>query len=205
LPFSYCFERLLFAASTIRDVYWNDGVFGVSFLGLVLVQSGVPLHQNTPGGVLAFLILSLALAVIALILGKFDRLLLEQKMLVTGLHEDASNLENHGTCSGSGISNIRRRPQRCFLTAATIVLVTFTLLSFTSLIPETSISVLRHPKGTPEYKGLLARDRGWLTSTAFVPVIERTFEEKRGRWNGIGISFQRRGGRRGSCQWGNGW
>jgi len=179
LPFSSCFERLLFAASTIRGrILGMMAIFGVSFLGLVLVHPAFRFTKTPLVVLLAFLILSLALVVIALILGKFDRLLLEQKMLITGVHEDTSNLG--GTTARAidlGISNIRRRPQRCFLTAATIVLVTFTLLSFTSLIPETSISVLRHPKGTPEYKGLLARDRGWLSlPLPLYQSFKRTFE-----------------------------
>ncbi len=179
IPFSYCFERLLFAASTIRGrILGMMAVFGVSFLGLVLVHPAFRFTKTPLVVLLAFLILSLAITVIALILGKFDRLLLEQKMLVTGLHEDTSNLG--GTVARAvdlGISNIRRRPQRCFLTAMTIILVTFTLLSFTSLIPETSISVLRHPKGTPEYKGLLARDRGWLSlPLPLYQSLKRTFE-----------------------------
>lgn len=183
VPFAYCFERLLFAAATIRGrILGMMAVFAISFLGLVMVHPAFRFAKTPLVVLLAFLILSLAVAVIALIMGKFDRLLLQQKMMAVGIHEDSANLG--GTIARAidlGISNIRRRPQRCFLTAATIVLITFTLLSFTSLVPETSISILQHPKGEPVYRGLLARDRGWMPiPLPLYQSLKRTFGSEEG-------------------------
>jgi hypothetical protein len=112
---------------------------------------------------LAFVILALAATVSLLVVGKFDRMLQERKQELTGLHEDIRNVGRvlvHAI--DLGIANIRRRPRRGFLTAMTIVLVTFTLLSFTSLVPELSISKLDHSTGNPSaYRGLMARSRAW--------------------------------------------
>ena len=94
--------------------------------------------------------------------GKVDEMLRARKRAVLGHHEETLAVGNvAGRALDLGVANIRRRPQRGALTAATIVLVTFTLLSFTSLVPEIGISRLRHPLGVPTYRGLLARDRSW--------------------------------------------
>lgn len=191
VPFSFCFERLLYGSTTIRGrIIGMVTIFAISFLGLVMVHPAFRFAKTPLVVLLAFLILSLAVAVIALIMGKFDRILLQQKMLSVGIHEDSANLG--GTIARAidlGISNIRRRPQRCFLTAATIVLITFTLLSFTSLVPETSISILKHPKGEPVYRGLLARDRGWMPlPLPLYESLKRTFGSEETAGEGIASS-----------------
>jgi hypothetical protein len=163
LPFSYCLERLLFASGTIRRrISWMVAIFAASFAVLALIHPAFRFTMTPLIVLLAFIILALAVTVGLLIAGRFDTLLREQKQAASGVHEEAANTGGIAVRAVDlGIANIRRRPQRGFLTALTIVLVTFTLLSFTSIVPAVSISKLPHRDGWPAYKGLLARDRRW--------------------------------------------
>ncbi len=163
LPFSYCLERLVLNAGTISGRIWGmTGIFVASFVLLAIIHPAFRFTLTPMLVLIAFIILSLAVSVSALVLSKFDRMLIDRKQATLGAHEDIQALGNVAMRSlDLGIANIRRRPQRAFLTGLTIVLVTFTLLSFTSIVPETGISRLRHRQGEPVYKGLLSRDRTW--------------------------------------------
>ncbi|MCL5269189.1 MAG: hypothetical protein M1457_01200 [bacterium] len=178
LPFSYCIERLVVASGTIkRRIIWMTTIFIASFTILALIHPAFRFTLTPLIVLLAFIILALAVTVSMLVVGKFDTMLQERKQDVTGQHEDTQNVGNIAVRAVDlGIANIRRRPQRGFLTGMTIVLVTFTLLSFTSLVPEVSTSRLKVPTGNPVYKGMLARDRAWNPmSTALYESLKRTF------------------------------
>lgn len=164
IPFSYCLERLLLAGGTIRKrILGMVVIFAIGFVILAVAHPAFRFTLTPLMVLLAFVILALGTTVSALVVGKFDRMLQERKQKLTGLHEDIRNVGGilvHAI--DLGIANIRRRPKRGFLTAMTIVLVTFTLLSFTSLVPELNVSKLDHATGEPSaYRGLLARSRSW--------------------------------------------
>jgi len=179
LPFSYCLERLVFASSTIRRrIAWMTIIFAASFGALALIHPAFRFTMTPLLVLLAFVILALAGVVSVLVAARFDAMLREAKQLVTGTHEEAVSAGSIAVRAlDLGIANIRRRPQRGFLTALTIVLVTFTLLSFTSVVPTVSISRLPHRTGRAAYAGLLARDRRWSPlNEALYRSLERTFE-----------------------------
>jgi len=191
IPFSYCLERLLVASGTIRGrIVGMVVIFGVSFAVLAAAHPAFRFTMTPLIVLLAFVILALAGGVSLLVVGKFDRMLQERKQAVVGLHEDVRSAGRVALYAiDLGIANIRRRPRRGFLTAATIILVTFTLLSFTSLVPELSISKLPHMEGEPStYRGLMVRSRTWAPLPA--PLYE---------------SLRRTYGRDGSAVAGRGW
>ncbi len=163
LPFSYCLERLLIAAGTIkRRMAGIAGIFSACFLLLAAVHPAFRFTLTPFLVLLAFIIVALVATVAVLIVVRMDTVLQERKRALVGRHDEPLNLGGIAVRAVDlGISNIRRRPQRGFLTGLTVVMVTFILLSFTSLTPVVSISRLRHPEGVPSYRGLLIRDRGW--------------------------------------------
>jgi hypothetical protein len=59
-----------------------------------------------------------------------------------------------------GISNMRKRRARTVFTCLTLVLLTFTVLSFTSVKTATRYNE-RRAKGKPSYQGLLVRNAMW--------------------------------------------
>jgi len=163
IPLSYCLERLLVASETLKKrILWMAGIFAFSFISLAIIHPAFRFTMSPLLVLLAFTILSLVVTVSVLIVSKMDSVLLEQKREATGHHEE--QYRRAGVMVRAfdlGISNIRRRPQRGFLTGLSVVMVMFILLSFTSLVPVVSISRLTHPRGEPVYEGLLARDKAW--------------------------------------------
>ncbi|MHC5053645.1 MAG: FtsX-like permease family protein [Planctomycetota bacterium] len=180
LPFSYCLERILVASGTVRKrIIWMTVIFTTSFAVLAFIHPAFRFTLTPLIVLLAFVILALAATVSVLVVGKFDSMLRERKQALTGAHEDNVSTANIAVRAiDLGIANIRRRPRRGLLTGVTIVLVTFTLLSFTAIIPTVTVSRLSHPSGNPTYKGLLARDRAWAPLP--IPLyhsLKRTFEK----------------------------
>lgn len=163
LPLSYCLERLLIAARTIRKRIAGIAlIFAASFLLLALAHPAFRFTMTPLLVLLAFIILAMVATVSMLVVAKMDAVLQARKEAFAGRHED--QYRRGGVAVRAldlGMSNIRRRPQRGFLTGMSVVVVTFILLSFTSLVPVVTISKLTHPRGAPSYKGLLARDRAW--------------------------------------------
>ncbi len=180
LPFSYCLERLIIASETIkRRIIWICAIFAVCFLILALAHPAFRFTLTPFLVLLAFIIVALVVTVSVLIVSRMDSVLQERKRMSTGRHDDQLNLGGIAVRAVDlGISNIRRRPQRGFLTGLTVVTVTFILLSFISVVPAVSISRLRHPEGEPVYRGLLARDRVWgALPVALYSSIRRSFSE----------------------------
>jgi hypothetical protein len=163
LPLSYCLERLIVASETIRKrLTWIVVIFAASFFVLTLVHPAFRFTMTPLLVLLAFVILVLVVIVSVLIVGKMDAVLQARRVAATGRHEDQKRRSGIAVRAlDLGMSNIRRRPQRGFLTGLSVVMVTFILLSFTSIVPGTSISRLKYPRGTRSYRGLLARDRAW--------------------------------------------
>ncbi len=163
LPLSYCVERLLIASETImRRINWIGAIFATSFGILALVHPAFRFTLTPLLVLLAFVICAMVITVGVLIVGRVDALLQARKQAAGGRHDDQYRRAGVAVRAlDLGMSNIRRRPQRGLLTGLTVVVVTFILLSFTSLVPVVSISRLAHPRGVPAYVGLLSRDRAW--------------------------------------------
>jgi len=181
LPLAYCLERLLVASETIqRRIIWIGVIFAASFGVLALVHPAFRFTLTPFLVLLAFVIVALVTTVGLLIIGRVDDLLQARKQAAGGRHDDQYRRAGVAVRAlDLGMSNIRRRPQRGFLTGLTVVVVTFILLSFTSLVPAVSISRLTHPRGVAAYAGLLSRDRAWN------PLPEPLYESLRRTYAGV--------------------
>lgn len=167
LPFAFFGERLFIHARTIiTQIIGTVAVFVVVFLALALVHPAFALTTSPPIILLAFIVMALAVLVISIVTMKFNQELKAMKQTRGGVHEaDVGRLSVAGAAFGLGIANMRRRKTRTALTAITLILLTFTVLSFTSVK-----SYLRENKivlGTnPPYQGIMLRDRSWLSLEA---------------------------------------
>lgn len=163
LPFSYAMERLLVAGATIRArIIGMFSVFAVGFAILAVVHPAFRFTLTPVLVLLAFVILVLAVTVSALVLSKFDTMLQEVRTARLGMHEaDVNRASAALSAFDLGLSNVRRHKRRAILTATTVIVVTFTLLSFTSMTPTLTVRGARHFVGEPTYSGLLIRDRNW--------------------------------------------
>lgn len=164
LPFAYFGERLLIAARTIVGrIIGVLVVFLIVFFCLAMVHPAFTLTANPPIILLAFVIMALAVMVIAIVTMKFNEQLKAMKQARGGVHEaDVGRLSAASAAFSLGIANMRRRKLRTGLTATTLVLLTFTVLSFTSVREGLRTNEIRMPHG-PTYQGVMLRDRAWLS------------------------------------------
>ncbi len=135
IPFAVLAERLLLASRGIRgQVVGSVAVFAVAFTALRSSHPSFKLSLYPSLILLGFAILSLSLTVIGLGIARLNAQL-------RAAESSASILHRAGTARGGvlwrafalGVAQMRRRPWRTALTAATLVLLTCTLTSFTSV------------------------------------------------------------------------
>ncbi|MEI6499491.1 MAG: FtsX-like permease family protein, partial [Armatimonadota bacterium] len=164
LPFAYFGERLLISSRTVIGMIIGTlGVFMVVFFMLASVHPAFTLTANPPIILLAFIIMALAVMVISIVTMKFNEQLKAMKQARGGVHEaDVGRLSAASAAFSLGIANMRRRKLRTGLTATTLVLLTFTVLSFTSVKEalRTNEIVLTN---RPAYQGVMLRDRAWMS------------------------------------------
>ncbi|MBM3499977.1 MAG: M28 family peptidase, partial [Armatimonadetes bacterium] len=172
MPFAFFAERLFIHARSINgQILWTCAMFAVVFIVLSQVHPAFDLSTQPLIILLSFVIMALAVIVIALVTMKFNQQLRQMKQEESGVHEaDVGRLSAAGAAFGLGIANMRRRTARTFLTAATLVLLTFTVLSFTSVKSYLRANSIRL-QHAPAYPGLMIRDRAWFSleePTAFI-------------------------------------
>ena len=169
LPCAFFAERLLFASPDIRwQILGFSGIFVVIWMFMSQVHPAFAL-SNPFVILLAFVILSLAVFVIALIFSRFNQQMKMTRSEMAVVHEtDVSRVGASYAAFTLGISNMRRRKMRTLLTFITLLLLTFTVLSFTSVRSTLSFSqVFKNDWGT--YEGALIRSKSWA------PLEESTY------------------------------
>ncbi len=164
MPFAFFAERLFVHARTVNgQILWTCVMFAIVFIVLSQVHPAFDLSTQPLIILLSFVIMALAIIVIALVTMKFNQQLKDMKQEEGGVHEaDVGRVSAAGAAFGLGIANMRRRKARTFLTATTLVLLTFTVLSFTSVktyLRSNNIK-LQH---APAYPGIMIRDRAWFS------------------------------------------
>jgi len=161
LPCAYFTERLLFTAATIRNqILGFSAVFLVIWMILSIVHPAFEL-SNPFVILLAFIILVLAILVMSIISGRFNEQMKKLRTEVAVIHDtDVSRAGASMTAFLLGISNMKRRKTRTALTFLTLLLLTFTVLSFTSI--QTALrfnQIERDNEGL--YEGILIRSKAW--------------------------------------------
>jgi hypothetical protein len=134
IPFAFALERLLICATS---VYTRLMGFAIAFLAtFVLMYFMHPGFQiaSTPVIVfLAFMIILLTSMVIYIMMRKFRTELMAFQGRAASVH--SSEISRTGTMIAAvnmGMSTMRRRPVRTFLTCVTVIMLTFTILCFSS-------------------------------------------------------------------------
>ena len=132
LPFAYFVERMLFGFPDVRkQIMGTSLVFLAVFTAIRFVHPAFELALTPFIILLAFVILALTVIVTMFLQSKFEQ---EIKRMKQGVHyADMGRLSALGAAVGLGIANMRRRPTRTALTCVTLILLTFTVLSFTSV------------------------------------------------------------------------
>jgi hypothetical protein len=163
IPFAYFLERLLFGFSDLkRQLSAAFGIFLTIFLIFSQIHPAFSIGAVNPLIILiAFVMLALSVIVSLLVWGKFEEQLQQFNKSVSGVHKaDVGKASIAFAAFALGISNMRRRKERTLLTCLTLVLLTFTVLSFTSIVNTIRYNDVAAP-GTALYNGILLRLPTW--------------------------------------------
>jgi len=180
LPFSFFLERLLFGFTRItKQVGATAVIFVAVFLVLQFVHPAFSLSRSPYVIFQGFVILAMGMVVLALVVSKFNQEMKKMKRTTSGVYEtDVGRLSATMAAINLGINNLRRRPLRAGLTATTLILLTFTVLSFTSVKTFIKFYKLSRPN-EPPYQGALIRDRNWKgLQSSVLEYTKSTFEGK---------------------------
>ncbi|HSV27365.1 MAG TPA: ABC transporter permease, partial [Sedimentisphaerales bacterium] len=183
IPFAFAVERLLIGTPHIyKQISYFTLFFLVTFAILYMVNPAFKLAATPIIIFLAFAIILLSGLVIFIMFRKLEVEMKKLKGLSASAHSaDVSRVSTMMAAVQMGISTMRRRPIRTILTAATVTLLTFTILTFASfgstwgnrktyrgaLTPPPRIMV-RHPFWTPIPPAVEKTLSGYLTDKAVV-------------------------------------
>ncbi len=162
LPFAFFSERLVFGFPNLRtQILGFVGIFAVICIVFSFIHPAFEITSNPWIVPLAFIMVALSVLVITLVTMKFETQLKALQMKMSGVHRaDIGRMSVAAAAFSLGISNMRKRRARTLFTCLTLVLLTFTVLSFTSVKTATKYNE-RKAKGTPTYQGLLVRNAMW--------------------------------------------
>src|SRR5437868_12879755 len=141
IPFAFSLERLLIGSP---NIYRQIGGFGffflITFLILYFIHPAFQLAKTPMIIFLAFAIVTLSGAVIAIVLQKFQHEVRAIQGMAGTVHTaEVSRVSTMLAAVQMGISTMRRRPLRTTLTAMTVVLLTFTILCFASFSASSGV------------------------------------------------------------------
>ncbi len=179
IPFAFFMERLTFGFTDIKKQIL--GVFGIFLLIYIIMRLVHPAFRisNAPEVILlAFIVLTLSAIVLSIVSSKFQEQMEKMKQKRAKVYQaDVGRISASATAFSLGISNMKRRKVRTILTCVTLVLLTFTVLSFTSV--KTYMQYNQVPRrNTPSYQGALIRDRVWYPlEEPALDYIESEFSE----------------------------
>jgi ABC-type antimicrobial peptide transport system permease subunit/LysM repeat protein len=165
MPFAFFMERLLFHFANInRQVLATFLIFLAVFGLLSQVHPAFQITVTPLVILLAFIVLALSVLVITIIIRKFEEQLEKIKRETSKIHKaDVGRLSASAAAFALGISNMRKRKSRTILTCGTLVILTFTVISFTSVRTYMQSNKTRLPSVRPPYTGMLVRNQYWYS------------------------------------------
>lgn len=164
IPFAYCMERLIFAFTDIHKRIL--GFLGILTTVIAIIYNVHPAFKLTYSPmvvILAFFIIGLAVVVSFIIIMRFEQEM--EELQRRAKHVKASEIGKLKAFAASfaiGVTNLRRRKIRTSLTCATLVILTFTIMSFTSVRSARVDHAVRFSP-TSTYQGVMLKNLGWRT------------------------------------------
>jgi len=163
LPFAFFIERLLISArGVVGRIMGTVGAFAAVFALLAIFHPAFRVAISPLMILLAFVILTLSVIVISLVVRRFEELMAARRAAASGVHAaDVSRVSAALTAFFLGIGHLRKRPIRTTLTAITIVLLAFSVLSLAAVVQFLKQTVIPYGESGAPYDGLLLRSKQW--------------------------------------------
>ncbi|MCX7705444.1 MAG: M28 family metallopeptidase, partial [bacterium] len=135
MPFAYFGERLFFGFAKLeKRIAGMAAIFMIIYLIMRMVHPAFKLTTAPEVILLAFVVLALSIVVISIVASKFEEQMQRLKREGSKVYQtDVGRIAAAGTAFSLGVANMKRRKIRTMLTGITLVLLTFTVLSFTSI------------------------------------------------------------------------
>ncbi|MEI7436203.1 MAG: FtsX-like permease family protein [bacterium] len=162
VPFVFFAEKLFFGFTDIRRQLLANGlIFIAIFVLLRLFHPAFQMVRSSLVILLGFLILFLTLMVTAMVGSKFQQNLRELRSREGRVEgADLNRAGVIGTAFLLGLNNMRRRKVRTGLTCATLVLITFVMICFTSV--STDLVDVEYTTGRSVWNGLMIRKPNFM-------------------------------------------
>lgn len=206
LPFAHFLERLVFGFVDIRKrILAVTAIFLLSFVILALIHPAFKIASTPYIILLAFITFALAVIVTWLIASRFGLEMGKiRREISTVFHTDVSRSSVLAAAFTLGVSNMRNRKLRVALTTATLILLMFTVISFTSIRSYMRFYKIDRPYEAM-YDGMLIRNNAWwpLEDSA-LRYLQSEFNDKglvvprawyanqpSGEWSNIFIKLER--------------
>ncbi|MGD8989219.1 MAG: M28 family peptidase, partial [Syntrophobacterales bacterium] len=176
VPFAYCVERLLFSFVDIhRRIIAFLVILGIVIAVIYHVHPAFQLTYSPVVVILAFFILGLSVMVALIIMNRFEKEMVELQQRAR--HIKASEISKTKAFVAAfvlGVSNLRRRPIRTVLTCVTLIILTFTIMSFTT-VKTLRLRGRLQLQEQAQYEGLLLKVLNWesLPPEAFTTVANK--------------------------------
>ena len=180
VPFAFCLERLLFGYS---DIYKRVVAFcGILLLLIALIYKVHPAFQlayNPMVVILAFFIMGLSLMVTLIIFFRFEGEMVRLQRQAGHMKVvEISPWKAFISAFFLGVSNLRRRRIRTTLTCITLIILTFTIMSFTTVKSMRQHGRLWYQSSAP-YQGFLLKNLNWQNlPPEALGIISNAFEGK---------------------------
>lgn len=168
VPFAYCMERYLFC---FRGIYQQIVAFFIILIITILVIRALHpafyLTYSPMVVIIAFFIVGLSFLVSWIIFMRFEHEMAGRHSPLGGTHPttpQASKWQAFGAGFAIGVSNLNRRKLRTGLTCITLIILTFTVMSFTNVKSLHTTTRTRIADVAP-YPGVLVRHQYRLPLT----------------------------------------
>ncbi len=159
VPFIFFFEKLVFGFSDIRRQLLAEGaIFLIVFALLRILHPAFHMIRSSAMILLGFIIILIVGSVTIVLSGKFQEnidALRRAQGGVKGAHGNKAGIVM--TAFMLGLNNMHKRKVRTGLTCATLVLMTFVMICFTSV--QSNIVEKERAIGRAAYQGILVREK----------------------------------------------
>ncbi len=182
VPFAFCMERFLF---NFANIYKRIIAFCTILIILITiiyqVHPAFQLAYSPTVVILAFFIIGLSLMVSLIIFFRFEEeMILLQRRASHKRPAEISHWKAFTAAFFLGVSNLRRRRVRTILTCLTLIILTFTIMSFTTVKSGERQSRLLFQETSP-YQGLLLKRVDWRSlPVEAVSNLVDSFEDAKG-------------------------
>jgi ABC-type lipoprotein release transport system permease subunit len=162
IPFAFCMERFLFNFATIYKRILGFTLILTLLIAIIYqVHPAFQLTYSPMVVILAFFIIGLSLMVTLIIFFRFEEeMALLQRRASHKRPDEISRWKAFVAAFFLGVSNLRRRKLRTILTCSTLIILTFTIMSFTTIKSNRQQNRLLFQEKAP-YHGLLLKKLNW--------------------------------------------